>query len=390
MKRAASLALILVAASAAIAQDMKDPREILKKADAATKKAQAVQYEAEYEGIGATKDKAMQVSGKAILQKVDVEKGESKMFLKAKARKPGGEETITAKIGTDGATFFGIRPDEKKVTKGEGPWAFGDASVATSLLMREYIHPTPFTDEINADKAELQGVEDIAGHKCYKIYVQYAESLGESVWYFSTEDFLPRRVDRISRNDAGELMGTTLTLKDVKVDPDLAENPFALNVPEGFEVEIVAKPERPELLAVGTQAPDWTLQTPDGKSVSLNQLKGSVVVMDFWATWCGPCKAAMPHVQKLHEEYGSKGVKVFGMNCWERDGDPVQYMKDKNYTYGLLLNADDVATAYKVSGIPTFYIIGRDGKIAYVGVGFSGSTDEMEEAIEKALENKEG
>jgi protein-disulfide isomerase len=64
-------------------------------------------------------------------------------------------------------------------------------------------------------------------------------------------------------------------------------------------------------------------------------------------------------------------------------------MKDNNYTYGLLLEGDDVATAYKVSGIPTFYVIDRDGKIAYIGVG-AGSPDALETAIKKALENKEG
>jgi thiol-disulfide isomerase/thioredoxin len=213
--------------------------------------------------------------------------------------------------------------------------------------------------------------------------------MGESIWYFSTTDFLPRRVDRIGKDDAGEIMGTALTLKNVQVDPKFTRDPFALVVPEGFEVETVSQPERPKLLAVGTQAPDWTLQTPGGESVSLNQLKGSVVVMDFWATWCGPCKAAMPHVQKLHEEFKGKGVKIFGVNTWERDGDPVKYMKDNNYTYGLLLEGDDVATAYKVSGIPTFYVIDRDGKIAYIGVG-AGSPDALETAIKKALENKEG
>jgi thiol-disulfide isomerase/thioredoxin/chitodextrinase len=390
MKRAVCLTLtLLVAASAATAQEMKDAREILKKADAATKKVQTVQYEATYEGIGGMKDKAMRVSGTAILSSTDPEKGDSKMHFEAKAQKPGQDEAMTVQAGTDGTTWYGIRPDQKKVTKGDGGWAFGDASVATSLTMREYIHPEPFSDEINADKADLQGIENVAGEKCYKIYVQYAQSMGESIWYFSTTDFLPRRVDRIGKDDAGEIMGTALTLKNVQVDPKFTRDPFALVVPEGFEVETVSQPERPKLLAVGTQAPDWTLQTPGGESVSLNQLKGSVVVMDFWATWCGPCKAAMPHVQKLHEEFKGKGVKIFGVNTWERDGDPVKYMKDNNYTYGLLLEGDDVATAYKVSGIPTFYVIDRDGKIAYIGVG-AGSPDALETAIKKALENKEG
>ena len=156
-----------------------------------------------------------------------------------------------------------------------------------------------------------------------------------------------------------------------------------------------AKPSQPSPSSesgpkVGDAAPDWTLKTPDGKEVKLSALKGSVVVMDFWATWCGPCKAAMPSVQKLHEKYKEKGVQVYGLNTWEKDGDPAKYMKDQKYTYGLLLKADDVAKKYAVTGIPTFYIIGKDGKVIFTEVGFNGPESEKQitDAIDKVLADK--
>src|SRR5262249_7371157 len=105
--------------------------------------------------------------------------------------------------------------------------------------------------------------------------------------------------------------------------------------------------------------------------------------LDFWATWCGPCRAAMPGVQALHEKYKDKGVSVFGLNCWE-SGDAPGYMKEQKYTYGLLLNADEVAGKYGVSGIPTIYVIGRDGKVVYQSVGFEGE-EALEAAVKKAL-----
>lgn len=143
-----------------------------------------------------------------------------------------------------------------------------------------------------------------------------------------------------------------------------------------------AKPAAPK---VGDTAPAWTLKDASGSDHSLESYKGKIVVIDLWATWCGPCKAAMPKIQKLHETYKDQGVVVLGINTWEEKSDAaVKYMKDKGYTYGLLLKGDDVADAYGVSGIPTFYAIGPDGKIIYHGIG---ATQETEEGLEKAIKD---
>lgn len=145
------------------------------------------------------------------------------------------------------------------------------------------------------------------------------------------------------------------------------------------------------LLAVGSKAPDWTLKDPAGKDHSLKELKGSVVVMDFWATWCGPCKQVMPAVQKIHEKYkDNKNVRVYGVSIND-NGDPAKYMADKKYTYGLLLKGENVATAYGVSAIPAFVIIGPDGTILKTHVG-AGNNDalikDVSEAIDGALPKK--
>jgi len=126
--------------------------------------------------------------------------------------------------------------------------------------------------------------------------------------------------------------------------------------------------KQPELLSIGSIAPAWELKDSKGNLISLKSLKGRVVVIDFWATWCGPCKAAMPMMQALHEQFRDKPVTVIGVSAWEK-GDAASFMKEKGYTYGLLLNGDAMAEQYHVSGIPTLYIIGTDGKIFHATKG---------------------
>ena len=111
------------------------------------------------------------------------------------------------------------------------------------------------------------------------------------------------------------------------------------------------------------------------------------VVVDFWATWCGPCKAAMPSIQKISEDYKGKDVVVLGVNTWERDPDGAKkYMESKGFTYPCLGKGDDLATAYGMSGIPTLVVIGKDGKIVEIEVGFGpGGDTGLRTAIDKAL-----
>ena len=92
------------------------------------------------------------------------------------------------------------------------------------------------------------------------------------------------------------------------------------------------------------------------------------VLVDFWATWCGPCADVMPRMQKLHEKYANQGVVVFGVNSFEKSN-PVALMQKKRFSYGLLLKGEDLAEAYKITILPVVYIIGDDGKIIYCHEG---------------------
>jgi len=398
-----SMVAALALPGIARADEDPDPMDILKKADKATKKVKAVRYKAVNVGEGAAAERRPKVEGELVGKRVTKKKGLMDMFtgggnvaphmrsIKGTAEMPEEDSKRSFQVATDLKKVYSINEKDKTFTVGEAGEADMLMSMGNLLLMVEYFHDNPFGDEIDADEQKYEGSKTIGGVDCDVVYVEYAGGRGKSRWYFGKEDHLPRRVDRLAGQGDYHL-----EITDLQVDPDIDDEVFTPEKPAGYE-EKKYKPQiakaavaRPELLKVGEKAPDWTLETPDGKKVSLKDLRGNLVLMDFWATWCGPCKMAMPGVQKLHEEFGDKSVKVLGVNCWERGGDPAKYMKDQEFTYGLLLKADDVAKQYKVSGIPTFYLIDQEGKILYAASGFGPDKEaELKKLIKKNLKPRD-
>jgi thiol-disulfide isomerase/thioredoxin len=143
----------------------------------------------------------------------------------------------------------------------------------------------------------------------------------------------------------------------------------------------------------GKKAPAFEMKTLDGQDVKLADLKGNVVLLDFWATWCGPCREALPHVQSLanNTEMTEKGLKVFAVNLREGEDKIQPFMTENNYTFTVPMDREgSVANSYKVQGIPTQVLIGRDGMVKKVFIGWGGEQQaaELDKAIELALRAK--
>jgi thiol-disulfide isomerase/thioredoxin len=148
-----------------------------------------------------------------------------------------------------------------------------------------------------------------------------------------------------------------------------------------------ASDDGPATALVGKPAPAFTLESLDGVKVSLADQKGKVVVLDMWATWCGPCVASLPHLDELYKGYqaSSAPVAVFAVNLKE-DADTVKpFVKRKGWSLPVLLDLDgDVAKAYLANAIPETVVIGKDGVVKKVFVG-SGNEDGIKAAVEAEL-----
>lgn len=206
-------------------------------------------------------------------------------------------------------------------------------------------------------------------------------------------DNLPRKAEttmEMKGGEDGQKQQISQTYSNLKINTTPAADVYTLKAPEGFKTRQVTADEggSPELtVKAGDAAIDFALKDADGKEYKLADFKGKIVLLDFWATWCGPCKQAMPSIQKISEDFKDKPVVVIGVNTWERGATAgPEYIKKQGYTYLNLLKGDDLAKSYGISGIPTMILIDKDGKVLHTAVGFGpGEEDELKKMINEKL-----
>jgi thiol-disulfide isomerase/thioredoxin len=132
-------------------------------------------------------------------------------------------------------------------------------------------------------------------------------------------------------------------------------------------------------------AADFRLEDMQGKTVNLSDFRGKPVLIDFWATWCPPCRAAIPGIEKLHQAYSGKGLVVLGISLDQGGWDSVkEFMHEYRISYTVLKGTDDVVASYQVRTIPMMVLLDKNGKIVKRYLGF-GSEDDLESDIKSLL-----
>lgn len=197
--------------------------------------------------------------------------------------------------------------------------------------------------------------------------------------------FLVLRAKEQRKAPEGEMdIVTKVKRLEINQDPDQAL--FTFTPQKGWsEAEMLVLPGEQRMLLTGERAGNFRLKTLDGQAVALDSLRGKVVVLDFWATWCPPCREELPSVEKLHKEFGD-AVAFYGVNDEESPA-VKRFVTQNKYEMPVLMDSQrDVHRQYGVQAIPTVLIIGADGVIRQ---HYIGGRDEgvLRKAIQEALKH---
>ena len=151
----------------------------------------------------------------------------------------------------------------------------------------------------------------------------------------------------------------------------------------------VVEPSAPTIpigVSVGNLAPDFNLKTLTGENVTLSSLRGKPVLLNFWATWCDPCKKEMPYLQQINDSYSSKGLVLLAVDWKDKAFDVEKFMMAFNLSMTVPMDTNGKVTqAYLVGAIPTTFLIDKDGVIRQKKIGPFADAADIENELKKIM-----
>lgn len=272
-----------------------------------------------------------------------------------------------------------------------------------SLLTDEDSSPLPNGEDFDDEDLGFALLPDdiVEGMPCYHVHVIDVPKDDEDDFYktlqvdhhywINKKDFIPIQFSiafelKMGNDTMYQYERKTITSYDISQPID--EDQLTIeSIPSYYKLKDYTPYKSPEPLPVDTIAPDWELPLLTDEMLKLSDLRGQLVVMDFFYKSCFPCMKALPALQSLHEKYRDQGVVIIGIDPYDKKEDGIgAFLTKQGVTYQVVLEAKDVAKLYRVSGYPTLYIIGKDGKILHNQIGYGDETEaKLENVIVKHL-----
>jgi cytochrome c biogenesis protein CcmG, thiol:disulfide interchange protein DsbE len=318
---------------------------------------------------------------------------------------------------SDGKTNWVYAPAANEYTKTDkgsvNPPKYDTTADPTANFGVAYYFPIQLshvTDQLREAKIIGKETLEIEGRRvdCLVIEANYVTAstrdeltiYTRKLWIDKSRNIVLRDIQyREFKRESGSTVNSKMTyiFTVARVGEPIPETLFTFAPPEGAK-EVAklktatryvippqpAAPQRDDI--IGKDAIAFALKDTDGNQVDLQTLKGKVVLLDFWASWCGPCVAELPHIENLHKDFKNQGLVTLGVN--NEDVEVARaFVKQRGYTFTTLVDeGKEVSKNYGVSGIPQVFIIGREGKVKWHTLGYSsGKEVELRSAVEKVL-----
>ncbi|MDR1146510.1 MAG: DUF2092 domain-containing protein [Verrucomicrobiales bacterium] len=299
---------------------------------------------------------------------------------------------------TDGTnkTVFWPSSGKYTVTKIDRPddadFSMMDTALMTSTRARaDLFFKADLLDELMEDAADatLAGEEELGGVLCQRVKISAKDKITVELWIQKTgEPLLLKLVEKLqgAPTDAQLKMECVNTFANWRVNQPVPDNAFVFTPPADAQKVDQLFSSSPSAAAphplVGQPAPEFTLTDLSGQSVSLSALRGKVVVLDFWATWCPPCVAGLPKIWQVMQEHPD--AVFYAVNVKESAADIEKFLaKKKLATLPVLRDADGkISDNYQAKAIPQTVIINRHGTVSAVHVGLP---DDTRQALTESL-----